>query len=449
MNSVASQEHLHTLEDETSLLSLHTAALTHSGSHLVLTNYNQKQRIAYITLWDLHKGKCQTVWWMIFSWTSVCVFYTSSLVRKSLKDEPGLCCIALTDSADRIVFGVTGDNRLKVWEPFNKNYKSIDGCRNLKLDVCSKLYLTEGGSQAFLLSALSLADDAKDLRPPASVSPAEEFSPKAGNSTPTATTAVHNITNPTPTTTKTPKPTTTTTPKPTTTTTPKPTTTTTPKTTTTTTSTTTKTPAPPAPTPPTSIPFRTYNLTDPKDKKIYCLMAQMGLRIRLETKEANGTFIVQPNDTKTSGSCGETNANLTLSFKDGFITFLFNKSVANNTAYVDALSFNVPIVKGGNTARTAKNESIHLFAAKIGHSYSCRNESLYMGNGLYLDISPARMQAFNVTNNNFGVPDNCPADQPSYRVAIAVGVTLLVLILVVVVAYLLGRRKRTDGYQSL
>ncbi|XP_054863824.1 uncharacterized protein LOC118470977 [Amphiprion ocellaris] len=135
--SVASQEHLHTLEDETSLLSLHTAALTHSGSHLVLTNYNQEQRTAYITLWDLHKGK----------------------VRKSLKDEPGLCCIALTDSADRIVFGVTGDNRLKVWEPFNKNYKSIDGYRNLKLDVSSKLYLTEGGSQAFLLSGqLSLWD---------------------------------------------------------------------------------------------------------------------------------------------------------------------------------------------------------------------------------------------------------------------------------------------------
>uniref|UniRef100_A0A3Q1G6H5 Macrosialin-like n=1 Tax=Acanthochromis polyacanthus TaxID=80966 RepID=A0A3Q1G6H5_9TELE len=266
---------------------------------------------------------------------------------------------------------------------------------------------------------------AKDLRPPASVSPAEEFSPKAGNSTPTATPAVHNITNPTPTTTKTPKPTTTTTPN----------------------SSCTNSPHQHPTIANCTCSENTYYLKKP------CRSTILLPYFCLNNFQANGTFIVQPNDTKTSGSCGETNANLTLSFKDGFITFLFNKSVANNTAYVDALSFNVPIVKGGKSEisgfLTAKNESIHLFAAKIGHSYSCRNESLYMGNGLYLDISPARMQAFNVTNNNFGVPDNCPADQPSYRVAIAVGVTLLVLILVVVVAYLLGRRKRTDGYQSL
>lgn len=49
----------------------------------------------------------------------------------------------------------------------------------------------------------------------------------------------------------------------------------------------------------------------------------------------------------------------------------------------------------------------------------------------------------------FFTADKCPADQTDYRVAIAVGVTLLVLIIVVVVAYLLGRKRRTDGYQSL
>ncbi|XP_071402446.1 uncharacterized protein [Centroberyx affinis] len=54
--SVASQEHLHTLEDKMSLLSLHTAALTHTGSHLVLANYSQAQRVPYITVWDLQKG---------------------------------------------------------------------------------------------------------------------------------------------------------------------------------------------------------------------------------------------------------------------------------------------------------------------------------------------------------------------------------------------------------
>lgn len=41
--------------------------------------------------------------------------------------------------------------------------------------------------------------------------------------------------------------------------------------------------------------------------------------------QANGTFIVQPNLTKVEGDCKETNANLTLVFKEGYITFMFNK----------------------------------------------------------------------------------------------------------------------------
>lgn len=53
---------------------------------------------------------------------------------------------------------------------------------------------------------------------------------------------------------------------------------------------------------------------------------------------------------------------------------------------------------------SAFNKSVRLFAAKIGHSYSCKSESLYMGNGLYLDVNQDRMQAFNLTaNKDFGV----------------------------------------------
>lgn len=53
----------------------------------------------------------------------------------------------------------------------------------------------------------------------------------------------------------------------------------------------------------------------------------------------------------------------------------------------------------GNGRYTAKNESVHLFAAKIGNSYSCKNESLFMGNGLYLDVTQSQMQAFNLTKS--------------------------------------------------
>ncbi|KAI3376665.1 hypothetical protein L3Q82_017096, partial [Scortum barcoo] len=247
---------------------------------------------------------------------------------------------------------------------------------------------------------------------------------------------------------------TTTTKPPTTTTTKPPTTTTTkpPTTTTTKAPTTTTTTAPPAPqpTPPTNLTVGDYNVTT--DQKAICLMAQMAVQIRLATPKLNGTFIVQPKMTKALGGCKKTTANLTLAFQEGHITFMFNQSVADNTVYVDALSFSLsyPFSQGGNQVYTAKNESVHLFAAKVGHSYSCKSESLFMGNGLYLDVNQDRMQAFNLTKSNeFGSPDLCAADKPDYRVAIAVGITLLVLIVIVVVAYLLGRRRRTDGYQSL
>uniref|UniRef100_A0A3B5L9Z8 CD68 molecule n=1 Tax=Xiphophorus couchianus TaxID=32473 RepID=A0A3B5L9Z8_9TELE len=265
----------------------------------------------------------------------------------------------------------------------------------------------------------------------------------------------HKPTTPKPTTHKptTPKPTThkPTTPKPTThnTTTPKPTThkSTTPKPTTHSTTTPKTTPTTPHPTPATNLTVGNYSLKT--DKGVVCLMAQMALQIKLSTQTVNGTFIIIPSQTTAAGECKETKANLTLSFKEGFITFLFNKNVSDNTAYLNAVSFSLLYPFSGNQKYSAENDSVQLFAAKIGHSYSCKDESVFMGNGLSLEVSNNRMQAFNVTKNEFGRPDLCPADQPDYSVAIAVGVTLLVLIVIVLIVYLLGRRKRTAGYQSL
>ncbi|XP_041738212.1 uncharacterized protein si:ch211-212k18.6 [Coregonus clupeaformis] len=135
--SVGSQDHLHTLEDRTSLLILHTAALTHPGGHLVLANYCQAQRTPYLTLWDLQKGT----------------------VRKRLKNEPGVCCVAITDDASRVAFGVSGCNKLKVWDPFRRNHKTISGYASLRLGGSNQLYITEGGAKAILLAGeLSLWD---------------------------------------------------------------------------------------------------------------------------------------------------------------------------------------------------------------------------------------------------------------------------------------------------
>ncbi|XP_015224615.1 PREDICTED: macrosialin-like, partial [Cyprinodon variegatus] len=162
----------------------------------------------------------------------------------------------------------------------------------------------------------------------------------------------------------------------------------------------TTTPAP-QPTPAANLTIGNYNLL--VNKKV-CLMAQMELQIRLETPKANGTFIVQPSQTKPSGECLETKANLTLSFSQGFITLIFQKIDTEDTAYAESVSLSLtyPFSKTGPSHYVAKNSSLNLFAARIGYCYSSKKETLYMGQGLYLDFSQHRMQAFNISNGEFG-----------------------------------------------
>ncbi|CAL8325572.1 unnamed protein product [Lota lota] len=270
--------------------------------------------------------------------------------------------------------------------------------------------------------------------------------PTTTTAKPTTTTAKPTTTTEKPTTT-TAKPTTTTA-KPTTTT-AKPTTTTAkPNTTTAKPTTTIKPTEPPKPTPPTTLTLGKYNITMNGST---CVLAEMALQIRLVSAKVNGTFIVQPNMTRTLGSCKQNTASLNISFLQGSILFIYNKNATENSAYVKNLSFILAYPFSASASKySAHNDSLHLFAAKIGHSYSCRSESFNMGMGLYLDVTQARMQAFNFTaSNEFGVSEPCPADKPTYSVAIAVGVILLVLIIIVVVAYVVGRRRRANGYQAL
>ncbi|XP_052417002.1 uncharacterized protein LOC127961787 isoform X2 [Carassius gibelio] len=135
--SVVSEEHLHTLEDRWSHLSLRTAAITHTGGYLVVSNYSEAQHAPYLTIWDTQQGR----------------------VRKRLKNEAGICCIAVSDDACRVVFGIAGFNKLKVWEPFRRKHKTISGYGSLNLNWSSLLFITEGQSKAILLSeAVSMWD---------------------------------------------------------------------------------------------------------------------------------------------------------------------------------------------------------------------------------------------------------------------------------------------------
>ncbi|XP_056115275.1 macrosialin [Rhinichthys klamathensis goyatoka] len=207
--------------------------------------------------------------------------------------------------------------------------------------------------------------------------------------------------------------------------------------------------APPAPTPPTNMTKGRYNVTDGKGN--ICILADLEIGIRVNTSEVNGTFIVQPSKTTSSGECLEKTANIILSFDEGTIILKFKNDETKQKVYVELVEYDLTYAfkRGALGNYTGKNESLELFSAAPGHSYSCSAETVYMGNGVSLDLTNYRLQAFNIKSNEFGTNDLCKADKPDYRVPIAVGIILIILIVIVVIAYLISRKRRSNGYQSL
>ncbi|XP_077083871.1 lysosome-associated membrane glycoprotein 1-like [Siphateles boraxobius] len=205
----------------------------------------------------------------------------------------------------------------------------------------------------------------------------------------------------------------------------------------------------PAPTPPTNMTKGSYNVTDAKGN--ICILANLEIGIRVNNSEVNGTFIVQPSKTNPSGDCSDKTANITLRFDEGHFILKFKNDETKKKVYVELVEYDLKYAfkRGALRNYKGKNESLELFSAAPGHSYSCKAETVYMGDGVSLDLTNYRLQAFNIKNHEFGTPDLCKADKPDYRVPIAVGIILIILIVIVVIAYLISRKRRSNGYQSL
>ncbi|XP_056317135.1 macrosialin [Danio aesculapii] len=204
----------------------------------------------------------------------------------------------------------------------------------------------------------------------------------------------------------------------------------------------------PAPTPSANLTVGKYNSS--QDGKL-CILADFAIGIRVNTSEVNDTFIVQPSKTTSSGGCSEKTASISLLFSEGGVTLKFLNNEATQKIYVEFVEVDLTYAFKTGVSRdySGKNESLELFTSAPGHYYSCSSQTVYLGNGLSLDLTHNKIQAFNFKNNEFGTPDVCKADQPDYRVPIAVGIILIILIVIVVIAYLISRKRRTDGYQSL
>ncbi|XP_044305819.1 uncharacterized protein LOC123033310 isoform X1 [Varanus komodoensis] len=132
--SLETMSHLYTLESRESMLFLHNAALTYNGHYLVLSNYTEVEKVNYLTLWNLTTGK----------------------IRKRLKNEPNVCCTAITADASRIIFGVMMENRIKIWDPFMHRHRLIQGYDGLHLTVNSRLHILDGTQAVLLAGEVSL-----------------------------------------------------------------------------------------------------------------------------------------------------------------------------------------------------------------------------------------------------------------------------------------------------
>ncbi|XP_058870584.1 macrosialin-like [Acipenser ruthenus] len=213
--------------------------------------------------------------------------------------------------------------------------------------------------------------------------------------------------------------------------------------------TTATTPAP-KPTPPAVLEVGDYSV---KEGKVVCVRARLAIQLKIQYnvtggKQSWGTFIVQPNKTAASGKCQDKQATLKLNFKEGSITFLFQKD--NNNVFVKFIKAEVNYTFTNTESHfSASNNSLSVFGAGIGRSYSCKNQSVMINSGFYLETSQQQVQAFNITKGDFGPADFCPADKPNYTIAIAVGVVLAILIVIVIIAYLISRRRGQAGYQTL
>jgi len=99
--------------------------------------------------------------------------------------------------------------------------------------------------------------------------------------------------------------------------------------------------------------------------------------------------------------------------------------------------------------------NLGTFQTPLKHSYSClAEETLKSPAGDFsLKIREVQLEAYRLTapgHREFSTAVQCPADDATDVVPIAVGAALAGLVVIVLIAYLIGRRRsRARGYQSV
>lgn len=243
-------------------------------------------------------------------------------------------------------------------------------------------------------------------------------------------------------------------------------TTTVPTTTTTVTTTTTTTPTPTTPAPTTPVPPPDSKRWVVEQNNTKCIIVEMAAQFNFSYTVKNKTIQKMmdiPSHGNVSGTCGDVEQNLTLSWDvqknmDSFaLHFIKNETTKRYSLHHFEISLapeEFPI-EWNNTVTL-----VHMapqYDIGLSNSYRCFREqklNLYIL-GVnetvgHLTISKLQFQAFRNNNNTiFGLAKDCAFDTPDI-VPITVGCALAGLVVIVLIAYLVGRRRsQARGYLSM
>lgn len=188
-----------------------------------------------------------------------------------------------------------------------------------------------------------------------------------------------------------------------------------------------------------------------------CLLAYMGLQLNIsftsfsQNKTVQEIVNLQPNLTKSSGSCEAESATLQL-MTDGEktnLTFVFALNSTSRKYHLREVSLSAswPDMK---EHFSVQNRSLDYLRGTLGYSYMCREEqTLSVAPSLSINTFQVQLQPFGLTGDKFAAAEECQLDEDDMLIPIIVGAALAGLVLIVLLAYLIGRKRSHAGYQTI
>ncbi|XP_077204404.1 lysosome-associated membrane glycoprotein 3 isoform X2 [Paroedura picta] len=184
-----------------------------------------------------------------------------------------------------------------------------------------------------------------------------------------------------------------------------------------------------------------------KNGTAVCVKASLGLTFRVQNSNMIDEYLnIDPNATRTSGSCGIRQATLNITFHGGFVRLTFAKTADVYYVYVLEASLWAP----SEGSPYYGIETVRLFSTPIGSSFKCfSKQTIDVDVNFQLLAINTQLQAFDIVGNQFGEVQECALDRNKRIIPAMVGLSLAGLLLIVIVTCAVYSRKPSRGYQRI